>query len=61
MTIGNKYEDETLVHCILCRRPDNLFLIAHRIEGKLVGYIFCCKGCFDDVKGKELLLQEAKE
>jgi len=59
MSIGNKYEDETMVHCIGCRTTEKVFQVAHRVDGHLVGYIFCCETCHELLKGKLLEFKEA--
>jgi len=55
---------ETSVRCYLCHGSKDLVMLAHRVDGYLVGWLFVCKADFDDIKGKtlkiEMLEEEAK-
>lgn len=32
-------------HCIKCTCTNNLHLLPHRKDGKMVGWVFCCPAC----------------
>ena len=35
------------IYCAACHSTNNLQMYAHRSEGKMVGWIFCCANCID--------------
>jgi len=46
--------DNYKVHCLFCQTDEHLQMHAHRINGKMVGWIFVCLGCI--VQDKHLNL-----
>lgn len=40
--------------CIRCGSTENLLMMAHKVEGKIIGWIFACEDCEEAVKGAEL-------
>lgn len=56
MAIGNKNTDtDYTVHCIHCVSTANLKMMAHRIDDKVVGFVFTCPNCLEDVDGVDLI------
>lgn len=43
--IDNKWEEYT-VHCVDCHTTVGLAMIAHRVKGKMIGWLFVCRACW---------------
>ena len=53
--------NEYIVACVYCKSRANLCLIGQRCkEELLVGWVFCCKSCFDVVNDKEISIEFLK-
>lgn len=48
-----------LLKCLNCHSKIDLTMVAHRVDGFLVGWIFVCRNCFPIVAGKQLILNGA--
>ena len=44
-------------HCIICGRKDSLMMLAHRVDNKMVGWVYSCSICFPKLAGRSLELQ----
>jgi len=47
-------DSEYTVHCVRCLSTSDLRMMAHRNQGKIVGWIFVCLACEPFVSGAEL-------
>lgn len=47
-------ESNYTVHCIKCSSTNDLRMIAHRIAGRMVGWVFVCTQCEASISGVEL-------
>ena len=48
-------EDNYIIHCVYCKeQKSSLQMVAHRSDGKMVGWFFVCADCEQKVHGKEL-------
>ena len=55
--VYDKGEDEYIVRCIECGVADNLQMVAHRVEDRIVGFIFCCRNCALALYGSKIEIQ----
>lgn len=42
------------VRCYLCHNSLDLVMLAHRVDGYLVGWLFVCRDDFENIRGKNL-------
>ena len=48
-------QDYYRVHCCLCGKSSSLCMVPHRVDGKLIGWVFACNdGCWEELKNKEM-------
>ena len=60
MTIKNESGDTYFMSCIRCGERNDLQQIAHRIDGRMVGFVFCCGSCFKNVANGTLEFNKPK-
>ena len=46
-----------LAHCAQCGETDELVMVAHRRDFGMIGVLFSCKDCFDDIAGAEIEIE----
>ena len=49
-------DEQYVTCCVVCGKMDHLVMLGHRVEGKLVGWIFTCLQCYPEVVGKKILV-----
>ena len=52
--IANRYTNDCTIGCIKCQVKRPLAMVAHRVGDLVVGFVYVCPACFDDVAGKGL-------
>lgn len=55
--MSNLPDESYVTKCILCHSCNDLVMVAHRIDGYLVGWILVCRSCFHQVIDKEMTIE----
>lgn len=53
--------DNYKVHCLFCMTDGNLQMHAHRVDNKLVGFIFLCDKCANEMKDVDVTMGWVKK
>ncbi len=48
---------ETNIRCYLCHCSNDLVMLAHRVDGFMVGWLFVCQQDFENIKTKTLKIE----
>lgn len=49
--------EHTTCRCILCHSEACLSMYAHKIDGYIVGWVFVCPACEDNISSKSITVK----
>ena len=49
-------DERYFIHCQRCLSRSNLMMVPHRRDGKMLGWIFVCQNCLDNVLNAEVAI-----
>ena len=53
--------EKYFIHCLICKQTEKLQMFAHRIDNKIVGWVFSCPNCAERVADGDLYFTDTSE